>query len=226
MRGINVIRHLTDADLPAAHNLDSPFLPVQHNPGSTNLTSPSDQSPVFDGTTDHDMERCTRNTRELQSQLAVVLPARWPLSCPQLPCPGHTPPSPDRPEPLRIRVPARTGSTIVASKGCAVTLGSLGSSGSLDEDGDGEAVLDLSCGHTMPWPLRSTVSVWRRSLAHNHLSITADQSGQAVVSRRDVELATRSRVKMVDVAICVTTTHPAKWLLAPVEGRHTSNDEM
>lgn len=95
---------------------------MQHNPGSTNLTSPSDQPPVFDETTDHDMERCTRNTRELQSQLAVVLPARWPLSCPQLPCLGHTPPSPDRPEPSRIRVPARTGSTIVASKGCAVTL--------------------------------------------------------------------------------------------------------
>lgn len=68
--------------------------------------------------------------------------------------------------------------------------------------------------------------MWRRSLAHNHSSITADQSGQAVVSRRDVELATRCRVKMVDVAICVTTTYPAKWLLAPVEGRHTSNDEM
>lgn len=96
--------------------------------------------------------------------------------------------------------------------------------GSLDEDG--EAILDLSLWQHLalaPQEYRLGVETKTRT---NSPSITADQPGQAVVSRRDVELATRSRVKMVDVAICVTTTYPAKWLLAHVEGRHTSNDEM
>lgn len=201
------------------------LLPVQHNPGSTNLTSPSDQPPVFDGTTDHDMERCTRSTRELQSQLAVALPARWPLSCSWLPCLGHTPPSPDRPEPSRIRVPARAGSKIVASKRCAVTLGALGSSWKPRRGRRGNTGPVL-WQHLALAPQEYRFGVWRRRHTHKHPSITADQLGQAVVSPRDVELATRSRVKAVDVAICVTTTYPAKWLLAHVEGRHTSNDEM
>lgn len=119
---------------------------------------------------------------------------------------------------LRVQtVLSHHGSEYPRAEGQRCGLGGMGrldEVGSLDENG--EEILDLSCGHTWPWPVRSTVLVWRRRLA---------QSGRAVVSRRDVELAPRSRVKMLDVAIRVTATYPAKWLLAPVEGRHTSSPQ-
>lgn len=153
------------------------------------------------------MERCTGNTGELQSQLAVVLPARWPLSCPWLPCPGLT-------TALRAQtVLSYHGSEYPRGQGLR---GGLGGVGSLDEDG--EAILGLSCGHPhLALARQEHRFVWRRRLV---------QSGRAVVSPRDVKLAPRSRrgrVKMLDVAIRVTATYPAKWLLAPVEGRHTSS---
>jgi hypothetical protein len=93
--------------------------------------------------------------------------------------------------------------------------------GSLDEDR--EAILDLSCGDTLAWasqehPFGVETKTRRQPSCH-----PADQSRQAAVSRRDVKLATRSRVKTMDVAIRVTTTYPAKW--PPGSCRGTSHKQ-
>lgn len=150
------------------------------------------------------MERCTGNTGEVP---ACRRPSRTlaPLvSLAALSWPGHSSPSPDRPELSWIRVPARTGSKRWPRRGGKPRRGRRSDTG------------------PVLWPHLAVARqehrfMWRRRLA---------QSGRAVVSPRDVKLAPRSRrgrVKMLDVAIRVTATYPAKWLLAPVEGRHTSS---
>lgn len=137
---------------------------------------------------------CRRPSRTL-APLVSLAALSWP---------GHSPPSPDRPELSWIRVPARTGSKRWPRRGGKPRRGRRSDTG------------------PVLWPHLALARqehrfVWRRRLA---------QSGRAVVSPRDVKLAPRSRrgrVKMLDVAIRVTATYPAKWLLAPVEGRHTSS---